>query len=142
MKKIITKPQAFFLPLALLTLIVGLLNRDNYLLISSFYGSYMDVSVWSVSVSASIFFILISVNYFSLTLTGKSPKKVLTILHILFQVIALIPLFYFSITADLERTDDQIVQMNSILLFAFFVFLFASLLHIINFILSLISKKD
>ena len=141
MKKIIRKPQVFFLPIALLSLIIGLLNKDDSILVS-FYTSYAEVSVWSVSVFTAVFLILISVNYFSLTLTGKSPKKILTILHIVFQSIALIPLFYFSVTADLERTDVQIIQMNSILIIAFLVFLFASLLHIINFIASLISKKD
>ena len=141
MSRILRKPQLFFLPLALLTLIVGLLNKSDYFLIS-YYTTYIDLSVWSVSVFSSIFFMLVSVNYFSLTLTGRSPKKVLTILHILFQIIALIPLFYYSFNAGQERTDVQIIQMNSILLLAFLVFLFASLLHITNFIVSLISKKE
>lgn len=141
MKKIIRKPQVFFLPIALLSLIIGLLNKDDSILVS-FYTSYAEISVWSISVFTAVFLILISVNYFSLTLTGKSPKKVLTLLHIIFQTIALIPLFYFCVTADLEKTEVQIIKMNSILLLAFLVFLFASLLHIINFIASLISKKD
>ncbi len=141
MKKIIQKPQYFFMFLAVLILISGFINKEEALLIS-FQNVYIDVDVWATSIFSSVFFVLISVNYFSLTITQRFPKKGLTIAHIILQVISLIPFLYYFYTADLDRIPDEIDFMNAILFFAFIIFLLASLLHVINFLASLLMKKE
>ncbi len=141
MQKIIKKPQYFFLLLAIITLIVGLLNKRNALEIAV-YGTLIDLKIWSISLFSTLFFVLIAVNYASLSITNKPARKGLTILHIVLQVIAMIPLFYFIFQSDVSRSYDEISRMNIILILAFFIFMLATIIHLINFMMSLLSKKD
>jgi len=89
-----------------------------------------------------LFFILIAINYTSLTITKKPPKKTLTILHIILQIAALAPLLYFIYNSDTPKTYQQVSQMNIILVMAFILFIIATVVHLINFMASLLAKKD
>lgn len=141
MKKMIQKPQYFFLLLAVLLLVSGLINKGEVILIS-FESYYLNLDVWAAGLFSSIFFLLIAVNYASLTLTKKRPKKGLTIGHIVLQVIAIIPFLYYFFTADVKRSYDEIEFMNAIIVLSFVLFLLASFIHIINFMMSLLLKKE
>lgn len=141
MKKLITKPQFFFLILALIFLISGFINKENSIEIA-IYGTFLNLKTWSICLFSTLFFILISINYTSLTITQKPPKKALTILHIILQIIALVPLLYFIYNSDTPKTYQQVSQMNIILVMAFILFLIATVIHLINFMVSLLAKKD
>ena len=98
MKKVFTTPQGFFLLLAVLILIVGF-SKDGSKLDLNYFLSFLLVDVWSVAMVSSLFFVLISINYASLSLIGKKAITGLTIAHIVLQIIALVPLIYFMVNA-------------------------------------------
>ena len=141
MKKIIAKPQFFFLMLALLILISGLVNKESTIEIA-ISGTFMNLKTWSLCLFSTLFFILIAINYASLTITQKTPKKILTILHMVLQLIAMMPLLYFIYNSDVSRTYQEVSQMNLVLVLAFVLFILASVIHLINFIASMLTKKD
>lgn len=141
MKKLIYKPQLFFLLLAIFILIVGLFFKENAIDIA-IYSTLTDLSVWSICLFSMLFFILIAINYTSLSITLKTPKRGLTIAHIVLQILALIPLLYFIFSSGESRSYEQVSQMNIILILSFFIFIIATTIHLINFIISLIAKKD
>jgi len=141
MKKIIKKPQFFFIILALLILISGFTNKENSIEIA-IYGTFLKLKILSVCLFSTLFFILIAINYTSLTITKKPPKKTLTILHIILQIAALAPLLYFIYNSDTPKTYQQVSQMNIILVMAFILFIIATVVHLINFMASLLAKKD
>lgn len=141
MRKIIDRPQILFVALAILTLIAAFINKGNILQVAM-YATYVNVEVWAVGMFSFVFFLLIAVNYTSLTVIGKKAKRGLTITHVFLQLLALFPLFYFMFTSEQERTYDQVSQMNLILIFAFFLFIIATVIHLINFVMGLLSKKE
>ena len=141
MKKLIYKPQLFFLLLAIFILIIGLFFKENAIDIA-IYSTLTDLSVWSICLFSMLFFILIAINYTSLSITLKTPKRGLTIAHIVLQILALIPLLYFIFSSGESRSYEQVSQMNIILILSFFIFIIATTIHLINFIISLIAKKD
>ena len=141
MKKFIKKPQFFFIFLAILVLITGLIHKEGAIKLA-LYGTYIDLKSWSVCLFSSFFFILIAVNYASLTITQRTPKKVLTILHIVLQIVALIPLLYYIYSSDASTSYDEVSRMNIILILAFTLFIIATIIHLINFAASLLAKKD
>lgn len=141
MRKIISKPHYFFVFLAVITLLCGVLNKDAVIPFA-FYGTIIDIDITTVTVFSVLFFVLISVNYASLKIIKKPVKKGLTLAHIILQTIALIPYYYFIFQSDIPRTYEEVNAINSILLVAFVVFLIATIIHLINFLLSLLAKKD
>lgn len=141
MKKMIRKPQYFFILLSVIVLICGFVNKGKGITIN-FDGVFMDLDVWSAAIFSSLFLVMISVNYLSLSFTKKAPKAGLTITHIILQVIALIPFVFYFFTADEKRTLDEIMYMNAVIIAAFALFLVASLVHLINFLASLLFKKE
>ena len=141
MRKIISKPHYFFVFLAVITLLCGVLNKDAVIPFA-LYGTLLNIDVSTITLFSVLFFVLISVNYASLYIIKKPVKKGLTIIHIVLQIIALIPYFYFIFQSDLPRTYEEIYAINIILLVAFVIFLLATIIHLINFLLSLLTKKD
>ena len=141
MKKMINKPQYFFLILAILVMISGYVNEGKVIPIS-FESYYINLDVWAAGLFSGVFFVLIAVNYFSISITKKTAKKGLTIAHIILQLIAIVPFVYYFFTADVKRSYDEITFMNAVIVLSFILFLLASLIHIINFLASLILKKE
>jgi len=141
MIKIIRNPHWFFLALVPIVFLSGLLNRDATIPFN-ISATYIVVDIWSISVFSVVFFFLIFINYYALHAIKKPAKRILTIIHIFLQVIALIPLFYIFFTADMKRDYAQTVDMNIIFVLGFVVFIVASFVHLINFFVSLLSKKQ
>ena len=141
MKKAINRPQLFFIFLSIITLVSGYINQGADIQIA-LYGAFLNFSAWSICLFSTIFFVLIAVNYASLTITQRQPKKVLTVIHIILQVASIIPLLYFVYNANITRTYQEVSQMNIVLILTFILFIVATIIHLINFIASLLSKKD
>ena len=85
---------------------------------------------------------MIALNYAALSFAKKKSVRVLTLLHIALQIFVLIPFLYAFYTADAEKGHEEEAQMTAIFVLSSFVFLLATFLHFINFIVSLIRKKE
>ncbi len=141
MRKIIDKPQLFFLWLIPVVLIAGLLNKgDNALF--NYHDIYFLMDVWYISIFSAVFFFLIFINYYVLISNKKPLKSTLTKLHIVLQVIALIPLLYFFFISDTETRTAEYLKIDLMIVLSFFVFMLATVIHFINFFISLLSKKQ
>lgn len=140
MKKFL-RPQWFFLLISILMLVIGYLNKENNLNLTLF-GAIIKVSSFSICLLSAFFFFLIFINYSALYLINKKPKKPLTIIHIVLQLIAVIPFIYFLFTSKYFNDYSSISEMNLVLFLAFILFLIASVIHIINFVLSLFQSQD
>lgn len=141
MRKIIHKPHLFFLALVPIVFLSGLLNRESTIDVN-IHATYIVMDIWALSVFSTVFFFLIFINYYALHAIKKPAKRILSIIHIVLQIIALIPLFYIFFTADTKRDYAQTVDMNIIFVLGFVVFIMASFVHLINFFASLLGKKQ
>ncbi|WP_334058355.1 hypothetical protein [Polaribacter sp. P097] len=145
MKKFITKPHLFFFYLIPVFLILGFVKRNVPIDVSISYIYYLiNVDFWCY-VSA-VYFGLIGLNYLALNWANKSPQNILTILHILLQIIALLPYLYaiFNLdeTGNLQTETLLGFDLNSLFLISFFLFLVSIFIHLINFLASLFLKRD
>ena len=99
MKKIIRKPHLFFFGLIPVFLIIGFINRNIPIDINiSFIYYLINVDFWCY-VSA-VYFGLIGINYLSLNIIKKEPKKGLTITHLVLQILCLLPYLYAVLNLD------------------------------------------
>ena len=139
--KIISKPHLFFFGLIPFTITLGFLLR-NETVSFAYYGITISFNCASILSISSVFFGLIGINYFSLHLVKKQPKKGLTIVHIIFQIISLTLFIYYI----LSMTNLEARQEKQLLSFTFFIgfilFLISILIHLINFSASLFLKKE
>ena len=146
MKKIIIKPHLFFFALVPIYFIIGLIKRNTPIDINISYIYYLiNVDFWCY-VSA-VYFALIGLNYFSLSWAQKYPKKWLTILHIILQVVSSLPYLYciFKLDKNGDLNEGKflwIIDLESILFFSFILFLISIFVHLINFFTSLFLKRD
>lgn len=139
MKKIIQKPHLFFLGIIPLIFIFGLINKDQSLNLE-YFGGVFSVSFWAITLFSCVFFLLISFNYLTLFWMGKKPKKILSLLHIAFQTLAF-ACFYFYKVKFYGVQNEQFNQINVVLIISLLLFVLATMIHLINFFSSLISKS-
>lgn len=139
MKKIITRPHLFFLGVIPIVFIFGLLNKGQTIDIE-YFGGVLPINIWSVSLFSSVFFLLISFNYLTLFWTDKNPKKLLSILHIVFQTLSF-GFFYYYKTTHHGVQNEQINQINDVLIISVLLFVLATMIHLINFFTALIRKS-
>jgi len=146
MKKIISKPHIFFFILIPVLLLFGYLNKESTIDIN-IYNSFFVIHQKSICYISAVFFGLIGLNYFSLIWAKRPPKKWLTRVHIILQSISLILLFTRNswnwigeneYPLELNLAPDY---SNLILIISFFFFLMATLIHLANFFISLMSKS-
>ena len=125
---------------------LGFLNRNIPIDINiSFIYYLINVDFWCY-VSA-VFFGLVGVNYLSLNLIKKNPKKGLTITHILLQILCLIPYLFAVFKLDENGTLKNTEFLNDIgfenyLIVGFILFILSIIIHLINFFISLLLKRD
>ena len=141
MKKIIQKPHLFFFGLGPIGIILGLIFKSQSLDFA-FYGGNISFGYFSVFAMSSVYFALIGLNYFSLRLIEKPPKRKLSIIHILIQIIALILFLYYILTINDYETNQQKETVNFIFFIGFILFLASILVHLINFFVSLFLKTE
>jgi predicted signal transduction protein with EAL and GGDEF domain len=141
MKKIIDRPQLLFIGFSLIVLISGYANNENSIPLD-IGATYILLDVWSASIYSAIFFVLVAVNYAMITIAQKTAKPTLTAIHIVLQIISLIPFLYYFYTADENRNYDASLWMNQILTISFLIFLVGTVLHFFNFIATIIKKKE
>jgi hypothetical protein len=146
LKNIINKPHLFFFALIPLFVIIGFVKRDIPININISYIYYLiNVDFWCYI--TAVFFGLIGVNYLSLNWVKKYPNKWLTILHLILQVICVIPYLFavFNLDKSGNFNNYNLFQNNSfrnILIISFLLFLASVFVHLINFFSSLLLRKD
>jgi len=146
LKKIINKPYIFFFTLALIAIIIGLFNKNQFLEITLFDANYMFPKDYWLYFSA-VFFMLISLNYFFLKWAKKPVKKGLTIIQILLQVISLLLLFTntsWNWIGEQHYKDVKILNDNSTIVISISILLFilSIIIHLLNFLTSLLLKRE
>jgi hypothetical protein len=146
LKNLIRKPYLFFFGLIPIFILIGFIKRDVPIDINISYIYYLiNIDFWCY-VSA-VFFGLIGINYFSLHWAKKYPNKWLTILHILLQIISVLPYLYAIFKLDENGTLKSntflgLVDLENILILSFFLYLASIFIHLINFFSSLLLKRD
>lgn len=145
MKKIIAKPHYFFFGCTPIFLSFALLGENSTISIPIFAMQFM-LSISSLSLFWCFLFLLFGLDYLVLHWIERPPKKGLSAIHILLQIIAIIPFFvaiYFTQTED-KFADHRFflnLDFSSILILSFVVFLLSIFVHILNFLAGLFAKK-
>jgi hypothetical protein len=139
------KPHLFFFYGIPIFLILGFVKRNVPVDLSISYIYYLiNVDFWCY-VSA-VYFGLIGLNYLALNWANKTPQKVLTVLHIILQIASLLPYLYAIFNLDengtLQKQTFLGIDLNSLFVVSFFLFLISIFIHLINFLASLFLKRD
>lgn len=145
MNAILKKPYLLFFWLIPFFLLLSFLVKGNVLSIRM-YETYFTISCTYLCYLSMGFFGLIGLNYYLLHWAHKHPKRTLVIAHVFLQIICLLYFIYalFAIaTEDTMLRDPFIsdISENMILVISFMVFLIATIIHFINFLISLLSKR-
>lgn len=142
MQKIITKPQYFFFTLSVVAILSAFIVSDNGFSVNIF-SVYLTIPFKNATILASVFFLMISLNYYAITWANKKANTILTIIHIILQVLAAVLIIYggFEQVANnqnpLQSSDTITYTFIGILMFILSIFI-----HLVNFFTSLLSKKD
>lgn len=138
----IGKPYKFFFLLIPIFIISGILGLEKSVSVS-FLSFYLVLKVSNWCFLSAIFVSLIGVNYYLIKWANKKPIKLLTIIHIILQVIATIPfLISLFIISKTGNSYESTINYNAILFLSFIVFLVSIAIHIINFLISLFQKFE
>ncbi len=146
MKRVIHKPHLFFFGLIPVFLIFGFINRNIPIDVNIAFIYYLiNVDFWCY-VSA-IYFGLIGINYLSLNLVKKYPKKGLTITHILLQILCILPYIYAVSKLDesgslVQKSAANSANLSMLLIIGFLLFIISIVIHLINFFSTLLLKRD
>ncbi len=146
MKKIILKPHIFFFSLIPVVIILGYLLKNNSVNIA-LYNETFSIALNHISLYFAVFFGLIGLNYFSLHFGNKTPYKWMTIIHLSMQIIALLLFFskdYWNVLGENNFSFGLNINMDYatlILFISFILFVFGTMIHLINFFASLINKS-
>lgn len=146
MKTLIRKPHPFFFALVPIFLILSLFRKD---VIIDLYiqSTFIAIDVPFLCYLSAAFFALIGINYYVLHWGQKPTRASLTALHIIFLLPALMFFIYsmFSFTKTHGTiVDSYTSSLNDSLLFsvAMALFIIATLLHFVNFFMSLLAKRE
>lgn len=146
MNKIIDKPYIPFFVLIPVFIIITFF-KYNAVMDINFHDTYFVIEVTYLCYLSAFFFALVGLNYYVLHLGKKPPKKGLTIAHIIFQAFSLL-LYIYSLLSTTENSDsliyfnDNAIDQNTIFALSFILFLIATVIHFINFITSLLAKRE
>ncbi len=147
MKKLIHKPHLFFFGLIPLFILLGIFKRNVPIDINISYIYYLiNVDFWCYI--SAVYFGLIGINYFSLYWVKKKPNKWLTLIHIILQILCLLPYIYAVLSANNNENinTSKIIfgstDLNAILMMSFLLYILSIIIHLINFFTSLFLKRD
>ena len=141
MVKILNKPHFFFFSLIPISLIIGLI-LNNQTLDFAYYGGAISFNYFSIFSISAVFFALIGLNYFSLILLKKQPKKWLTLFHIILQILSFVILTYYAFAIKNTETEPQKELLTLMFFIGFILFLISVLIHLLSFFISLLIKTE
>jgi uncharacterized membrane protein (DUF485 family) len=146
MQHIIRKPYPFFFSLTVLFIIISFFRKDIQVDIT-IYDTFFAVSVPYLCYLSAAFFGLVGANYYVLHWVQKHPKKLWTSAHLFLQVISLILYLYFifslSNNQSLLANPSAINNSTSLVLkLSVILFIIATIVHFINFFISLFAKQE
>jgi hypothetical protein len=146
LKKVIAKPHLFFFGLIPIFIVIGLIKGSTPIDFNVSYIYYLlNVDFWCYV--SSVFFALIGLNYLALDWAKKPPKKWLTLIHIILQIVSLLPYLFTIFNLDSDGNLDStrflgIANLESVLSISFLIFIVSVFVHLVNFFTSLFLKTD
>jgi len=144
LQKIITKPQYFFFTLSVVAILSAFIVSDNGFSVNIF-SVYLTIPFKNTTILASVFFLMISLNYYAITWANKKANTTLTFIHIILQVIAAVLIIYGGFEQVANNPNQNPFQSSATITFTFIgilVFILSIFIHLVNFFTSLLSKKD
>ncbi len=145
MNKIINKPHLLFFGLVPLFILISFLRSDANFDIN-IHDTYFVIRIPDLCYVSAAFFLLIGLNYYLLYWAKKLHRKALTSMHIIFQLISLLFYIYsmFAIpgSTNVENEFPSSIDENGLFAVSFILFLIATVIHFVNFFLSLIAKRE
>ena len=146
MNKFITKPHLFFFGLVPICIFFSFLCGDKTLDIN-IHDTYLVITYFHFHLFSATFFTMIGLNYFALHWAEKPPKKGLTSIHIILQVIALFLLFTnnnWNWIGQKSNAGIQLLNNNSnfVIALSILIFLLSAFIHLINFLTSILLKSE
>lgn len=90
---------------------------------------------------------MIAINYFALQWAEKPPKKGLTIIHITLQTVAILLIHTNNNWNWIGQQSDSKIQLlndnsNIVIALSILIFLLSAFIHLINFLTSILLKKE
>ena len=147
MKTFLKKPYFFFFGLALIMLISSFIKKDLFIDVTIF-SIYYIIDIKSIELISFVYFILVGLNYFMLHWIKRKPILWLTIVHILFQISALVLLFtknswnFISESKELESIGMETDNSNVVLVLSILLFIISFFVHFLNFIIAIFLKRE
>lgn len=145
MNKIINRPHLLFFGLVPLFILISFL-RSNANFDINIHDTYFVIGIPYLCYISAAFFLLIGINYYLLYWSKKPHRRALTSMHIIFQLISLLFYIYsmFAIpgSKNLKNEYPSSIDENGLFAVSFILFLIATIIHFINFFLSLIAKRE
>lgn len=146
MNKVITRPYLFFFGLVPICILFSFLIGDKTLDIN-IYDTYLVITYFHFHLFSATYFAMIGLNYFALHWAEKPPKKGLTIVHLLLQIVAILLIFTnnnWNWIGQQPGSENPLLNDNSNIAIAIsvLIFLLSAFIHLINFLTSILLKKE
>jgi len=145
MNKIFNTPHLFFFGLIPVFILISLFRSGaNFDL--NIYETYVVISIPYVCYLSAAFFGLVGINYYVLHWAKKTHKRALTSMHVTLQIASLLFFIYFMFSIpennNLGTPYPSSIDENSLFVVSSILFLIATILHFINFFMSLLAKRE
>lgn len=145
MNKLFNTPHLFFFGLVPVFILISFFRSDASFDIN-FQNTYFVVAIPYLCYLSAAFFALVGVNYYVLHWAKKPHKRALTSIHITLQIASLLFFVYFMFSipgnGNVETPYPSSIDENSLFVVSFILFLIATILHFVNFIMSLLAKRE
>lgn len=146
MNLIIRKPHLFFWGIIPIFIIISFLKGESAFDLN-IYDTYAVLPISNLCYLSVFFFGLIGINYYVLFWAKKPPKKQLTSIHFILQTLSLVFFIYLMFTVSssenlVETPYNSSINENTLFIVSFVLFLLATIIHFINFFISLFVKRE
>lgn len=145
MNKIFKTPHLFFFGLVPVFILISFFRSESNFDLN-IYDTYVVIAISHLCYLSAGFFGLIGINYYVLHWAKKTHKQALTSMHITLQIASLLFFIYFMFSIPgnntLETAYPSPIDENSLFVVSFVLFLIATILHFINFFMSLLNKRE
>ncbi len=143
MKNVFQKPFFFFWMLIPIFILINVLDLKKSIDIN-IHDTYIIIEISQLSLYAVFLFLLIGVNYFIIHKLTKPLNTWITRVHIILQIVVLIPFIIFLISDEITPSlSSTILSMdaNLFIVIQFLIFFISLIIHFINFVMSIFIYK-
>ncbi|MDT7832117.1 hypothetical protein RQM59_06975 [Flavobacteriaceae bacterium S356] len=145
MNKIFKTPHLFFFGLVPIFILISFFRSDTSFDFN-FQNTYFAIAIPYLCYLSAAFFGLVGINYYVLHWARKAHKKALTSIHITLQIASLLFFIYFMFSIPGNNNSGTAypspIDENSLFIVSFALFIIATIVHFVNFIMSLLAKRE